>query len=39
MLMRLHLSQVAADRPDVLFLPREYGVQFDADCQVILLLV
>ena len=33
------MNQVAADRRDVLlFLPREYDVQFDADRRVVLLL-
>ena len=37
--MRCHVNQVAADCRNVLLsLPREYGVQFDADCRAVLLL-
>ena len=38
MLLRCHLIQVAADYRDLLFLHRDYDVQFGADCRVVLLL-
>ena len=37
MLLRCHLNQVV-DCRDVLFLPRDYDVQFGADCRFVLLL-
>ena len=37
MLLRCHLNQVVADCRDVLFLLRDYDVQFGADCRVVLL--
>ena len=36
--MHCHLNQVVVDCRGVLFRPRDYDVQFDAACRVILLL-
>ena len=38
MLLRCHLNQVVTNCRDVLFLPRDNDVQFDADFWVVLLL-
>ena len=32
MLLRRHLNQVVSDGRDVLFLPRDYDVEFGTDC-------
>ena len=38
MLLRCHSNQVVADCRDVLFLPRGYDIQLDADCYAALRL-